>query len=56
LILDCFVGSGTTAVAAIEEGRSYIGIDNCQEYVDMAKSARCRAQAHMAQKSLAINR
>ena len=27
IVLDCFVGSGTTAVAAISEGRQYIGID-----------------------------
>ena len=27
VVLDCFIGSGTTAIAAISEGRSYIGID-----------------------------
>nr|VFK01031.1 MAG: site-specific DNA-methyltransferase (adenine-specific) [Candidatus Kentron sp. H]VFK01580.1 MAG: site-specific DNA-methyltransferase (adenine-specific) [Candidatus Kentron sp. H]VFK04950.1 MAG: site-specific DNA-methyltransferase (adenine-specific) [Candidatus Kentron sp. H] len=27
IVLDCFVGSGTTAVAALGEGRRYIGID-----------------------------
>jgi site-specific DNA-methyltransferase (adenine-specific) len=36
-VLDCFVGSGTTAVAAIEEGRKYIGIDNQPAYVALAE-------------------
>jgi site-specific DNA-methyltransferase (adenine-specific) len=52
-VLDCFVGSGTTAVAAIEEGRHYIGIDNCREYVDAARAACWKAHAHVAQKRLA---
>ena len=39
LVLDCFVGSGTTAVAAIMEGRRYIGIDNQEQYVQMAAKA-----------------
>lgn len=36
-ILDCFVGSGTTAVAAIQEGRRYIGIDIMESYVTLAR-------------------
>ena len=36
-VLDCFVGSGTTAVAAVREGRHYIGIDRVQQYVTLAK-------------------
>ncbi len=43
-VLDCFMGSGTTAVAAIMEGRHYIGIDNQPSYVEMAKKACRRAQ------------
>jgi len=39
LVLDCFAGSGTTAVAAILEGRRFIGVDNCPSYVQMAKGA-----------------
>lgn len=39
LVLDCFVGSGTTAVAAILEGRNYIGIDRDPQYVSQAKRA-----------------
>ena len=37
VILDCFVGSGTTAVAAIKEGRRFIGIDLTEKYVEVAK-------------------
>ena len=36
LVLDCFMGSGTTAVAAIETGRSYIGIELSPEYTASA--------------------
>ncbi len=37
LVLDCFMGSGTTAVAAIKEGRHYIGIELQPDYVDLAR-------------------
>ena len=36
LVLDCFVGSGTTAVAAIEEGRSYLGFEIVPQYAELA--------------------
>jgi site-specific DNA-methyltransferase (adenine-specific) len=36
LILDPFMGSGTTAVAALETGRHFIGFDTEQTYVDLA--------------------
>jgi DNA modification methylase len=38
-ILDCFMGSGTSAVAAIQEGRNYIGIELEEKYVTIAKQA-----------------
>ena len=38
-VLDCFVGSGTTAVAAILENRHYIGIDKERKYVQMSNLA-----------------
>jgi site-specific DNA-methyltransferase (adenine-specific) len=41
-VLDCFVGSGTTAVAAIQTGRHFIGIDKMAKYVRLARAA-CRA-------------
>jgi site-specific DNA-methyltransferase (adenine-specific) len=37
VVLDPFIGSGTTAVAAIKLKREYIGIDNNLEYVNLAK-------------------
>lgn len=36
LILDPFVGSGSTAVAAVETGRHYVGFDTEQTYLDLA--------------------
>ena len=36
VVLDPFIGSGTTAVAAHELGRDFIGIDISPEYCDMA--------------------
>ncbi len=36
VILDPFVGSGTTAVAAKRLGKNFIGIDSNKEYVDIA--------------------
>jgi DNA modification methylase len=36
LVLDCFMGSGTTAEAAIAAGRKFIGIERLQTYVDLA--------------------
>lgn len=37
IILDPFMGSGTTALAAKNSGRKFIGIDISPEYVKMAK-------------------
>jgi DNA modification methylase len=35
-VLDPFMGSGTTGVAAVELGRNYIGFDLSREYCDLA--------------------
>lgn len=37
IVLDCFMGSGTTAIAAIQEGRNYIGIELQAHYVELAR-------------------
>jgi DNA modification methylase len=38
-VLDCFVGSGTSAVAAIELGRHFIGIEKMPKYAKIAQKA-----------------
>lgn len=47
-VLDCFVGSGTSAVAAIHLGRKFIGIDLVPRYAALAKKA-CDAASHATQ-------
>ncbi len=37
VILDPFMGSGTTAISALKCGRRYIGIDNSAKYCEMAE-------------------
>ncbi len=37
IVLDPFIGSGTTAIASIKENRQYIGIEKEQNYVNLAK-------------------
>lgn len=37
VVLDCFLGSGTTAIAALTEGRQCIGIELQEQYVALAK-------------------
>ncbi len=37
LILDPFMGSGTTAIATLKTNRRYIGIEIAPEYVELAQ-------------------
>jgi site-specific DNA-methyltransferase (adenine-specific) len=37
VVLDCFIGSGTTAVAAVKTGRQYIGIDIEEKYARLSR-------------------
>ncbi|MCL4305441.1 site-specific DNA-methyltransferase [bacterium] len=49
IVLDPFMGSGTTAISALNLNRHYIGIDVSPEYCEMA---RRRVKAHMQQAKL----
>lgn len=42
LVLDCFMGSGTTAVAAIRENRHFIGMEINKKYANLAHDAVAR--------------
>ena len=37
IVLDCFMGSGTTAAAAIQQYRRFIGIELVEEYIKLAQ-------------------
>ena len=47
LVLDSFLGSGTTAVAAIEEGVNWIGCERELEYVAIIEARIAAAQPGM---------
>ena len=44
VVLDPFIGSGTTAIAAQQLGRSYVGIDINEEYYRIAQERLAQAQ------------
>lgn len=48
-ILDPFIGSGTTAIAALNSKRNFIGYDICKDYVNLAEE---RIKEKTGQKSL----
>lgn len=41
VVLDCFLGSGTTAIASLQEGRHFIGSELQKDYFDIAVN-RCQ--------------
>ncbi len=45
LVLDPFVGSGTTAVAAARLGRDYLGVDLLDEHLDLARARLAEIEA-----------
>jgi len=58
-VLDPFLGTGTTAIAAKKMGRHYIGIDIDKEYVELAKKKVNQAyptQIHGCYVSIFLNR
>lgn len=52
LVLDPFLGAGTTAVAAVRSGRHYVGYDTDPAYVDLAEK-RVAAENRLAAEKLA---
>ncbi|NWJ95343.1 MAG: site-specific DNA-methyltransferase [Chloroflexi bacterium] len=52
-VLDCFMGSGTTAIAAIQEGRNYIGIEKFPPYVELARRA-CKTELARLNNTLTV--
>lgn len=46
-ILDCFLGSGTTAVACIKEKRHFIGYEITKEYFDIAQERIKQEQSQL---------
>ena len=44
IVLDPFIGTGTTAVAAKKLGRNYIGIDIDPQYIEITKKNLSRAK------------
>ena len=51
VVLDPFIGSGTTAVAAKQLGRKYIGIDINDEYCRLAKKRVMQVQPRLFEES-----
>lgn len=47
VVLDPFIGSGTTAIAAIQLGRRYVGIDISTDYVRIARGRTQDAQLRL---------
>lgn len=52
IVLDCFMGSGTTAIAAIREDRRYIGIETLEKYVRLANNRIDREKEKGCQRTL----
>ena len=48
IILDPFIGSGTTAIAALNTGRFFIGIEKEEKYVEIARRRVAQAQAQQS--------
>jgi len=49
IVLDPFVGSGTTAIACLKLNRKFIGIEKEEEYI---KIANARIKPFLSQKKL----
>ena len=54
MVFDPFVGSGTTAVAALKLGRRFYGCDINSEYVELASKRIEKTRLEMAQLSFSV--
>jgi site-specific DNA-methyltransferase (adenine-specific) len=52
VVLDPFMGSGSTAIAALMTGRNYIGYDVSAEYIEIANE---RIQIELSQPKLDLD-
>ena len=52
IILDPFVGSGTTAVSALKTDRKFVGYEISKEYIDLAEK---RIEPLLKQTKIAFN-
>ncbi len=50
IVLDCFMGSGTTALAAIQDGRHFLGVELDENYVQLATAKVNAAMTRPEQK------
>ena len=50
VVLDCFMGSGTTAVACIKNNRHFIGFEIDEKYFNIANERIGKARAEVAQR------
>ena len=48
LVLDCFMGSGTTAVACQDLNRNFIGIEKEEKYIEVANKRLNKEQTNMS--------
>ncbi len=48
VVLDPFAGSGTTGVAALLEGRRFVGIELTEEYTQIARERLHAAELNMS--------
>lgn len=59
IVLDPFLGSGTTAIAAIETKRNFIGIEMMKKYAELAianiEKAQSISQKNRPFKTLTLN-
>jgi hypothetical protein len=58
VVLDCFIGSGTTALAALSEGKKFVGVEKEKRSVEISREAVSSfkaAQSERLQMELVLN-